>query len=130
MRLSETQIVRAVTDLLKEKKGSEERLLQNVMGFLKKKRLLRNHRKIVAALEREIDGSEGRVRVTVLSARTLESSEQMLVKEKVVELFPGKKTELRYREKPNLIGGISLETDDVRYDATLSRALRLLSQSL
>lgn len=130
MRLTETQIVRAVTELIREKKVEDVDLIENVVGFLKKRRLLGSERKIIAALEREIDRMENRVRVTVLSARTLDARERTQVSERLAVLFPKKKLELQYREKSDLIGGIAFETDDIRYDATLSRSLQLLSHQL
>ncbi|MEP7162320.1 MAG: F0F1 ATP synthase subunit delta [Candidatus Moraniibacteriota bacterium] len=130
MRISERQLAEAVAELLQEKKETKELVFQNLIAFLRRKRLLRRTGKIVESLEKYLNEKEGRLPVIVTTATALSSAEQNKVEKEARMLFPGKKLMLTFREKAALLGGIRIETENTRYDATLSRSLEKLAQTL
>ncbi|TXG77279.1 hypothetical protein E6Q11_02990 [Candidatus Dojkabacteria bacterium] len=131
MRIAETQLVRAVAEL-REKGQTSSELSRALMLFLQRKRLMKHAAKILRSLEEYTAQQAGLVRVEATSARPLSEAVKHQVQKKAEELFGGKdtKTAVHFREDPQLLGGVKLETNTTRYDFSLGRTLLDLHKSL
>lgn len=130
MRYSETNVARAVADLLSEKSLSEAQAIRGLISFLRKRRWLGRSEKILAALNRHLSAEVGRMTISATTARPLSATLTRDLQTRAAILFPGKTLDFIFREDRSLIGGFRLETEDARYDASLARSLRQLAQSL
>lgn len=83
--------------------------------------------KILSQLERFEEKREGRTRVTVRSAHPIDRS---LLESHIQRLFPNMEPIIHEIQDPSLIGGVSFETRDRRFDLTLKRGLTNLRQTL
>ncbi len=132
MRIAEAQLVRAAGELAKEGtlKGSE--IARSIMRLLRRKRMSRRLGKVERALGLYSEEESRTLSVLVTSARTLEAAVRAEIENQATTLL-GKsdwKATLEFREDPKLIGGIRIETADMRYDQSVSRALGELHKSL
>lgn len=132
MRIAEAQLVRAAGELAQagSLKGGE--IAQSIMQLLRRKRMNRRLGKVERALARYVEQESRTLSVLVTSARALETTERAEIEKQATTLL-GKsdwQATFEFREDPSLIGGIRIETADMRYDQSVSRALRELHKSL
>ena len=130
MRVTDRQMAQVIAELLEEKGAPKDGVMKSLYRFLERKHWLHRLDKIFESLERYLNEKEGRLPVTVTSARALSPSLKKGVMKEAEALFPQHRLSLEYREDPHLIGGVRLETEDVLYDSTLRTALNKLSHSL
>lgn len=131
MRLLPNKIASAVLSL--EQGGAEaSELAKNLVAFLRRKRSLGLLTSVERSLEKLVDEREGRTKVVVVVAQSLDETMQNLLKEKVQQLFgqDGKKVESIFQEDPKLIGGVKIFTEDTQYDFSLGRVLKELKRQL
>lgn len=83
--------------------------------------------KILSQLERFEEKREGRIHVTVRSAHPIDRS---LLESHVQRLLPNMEPIIHEIQDPSLIGGVSCETRDRRFDLTLKRGLAHLRQTM
>lgn len=67
--------------------------------------------------------------VTLISAQPISEAEQRFISEKLEAVW-GKKIHLKYRENPNLLGGIIIQRGDKLYDGSLVGRLSEIKESL
>lgn len=83
--------------------------------------------KILSYCELLEERREGRVHVTVRSAHPIDRS---LIESSITRLLPAIKPVIEEVHDPSMIGGVSLETRDRRFDMTLKRGLANLRQTM
>lgn len=132
MRIVDAQLARAVGELNTEHQLSGNELSLVLAQFLRRHRLIRRVSKIHRAIEKYVDAVSGTQSATAFTARSLDDSSQKRIHQVAARLLgkPGREVSLEFREKPALIGGFQLETDDERYDGSVSRVLKELHKSL
>lgn len=106
------------------------RIADNLSGLLKRRGEERKLEEIVAYLEKSESEREGRIVVTAVTAYEARPENRVALARQAQKIFPGKKIDLRYEVDRDLIGGVRLQTDEILYDASLSRAVRDLKHSL
>lgn len=132
MRIAEAQLVRAAGELAKEGVLKSSEIAESVIRLLRRRRMSRRLGKVERALTTYTEQESKVLSVLVTSARDLEGAEREEIAKKATMLL-GKsdwKAVLEFRVDPSLIGGFRIETSDVRYDQSVSRALRELHKSL
>ncbi len=132
MRIAEAQLVRAAGELHKAGVVAGVDLASAFGQFLRRKRLGRRSGKILRALDAYVESESGVIAVLATSARPLSPAEQKQVETSAASLLgkPGRQVAIEFCEDPSVIGGLRLETSDVRYDSTIARGLRELHKSL
>lgn len=132
MRIAEAQLVRAAGELQKEGVVAGPGLARAFGRFLRRKRLGRRAGKILRALDAYIEAESGVIAVTATSARPLSLDERKQIENSAAALLgkAGSQVAIEFREDPTVIGGLRLETSDMRYDSTVARGLRELRTSL
>lgn len=100
------------------------------LRFLKRRKEWRKRGSILAAFSRLSDRKAGVVRVTVTSAGPFGESDRQAVARATEMIFAPEKPVLTYRTDPSVIGGLSLRSEGILYDATVARRLRDLRRIL
>ncbi len=131
MRIAEAQLVRAIYELAEAKTLSEKELSLAVKSFLARKRLAKRTGKVLRALEAEREERNNLVMVHATMAHALSREAEESIQAKAEELFgkEGRKTITTFHESPKLLGGVRLETQNTRYDFSLTRTLVELHKS-
>lgn len=132
MRIAETQLAWALSELTEDKAFSAESLGQALRQFLVRKRLTKRTRKILRAFETETNKRAGVVLVQATLAHLPTAAVKEVIEKKAAELFGDQhtQTKLSFHTDPHLLGGVRLETASVRYDFSLNRSLTELRKSL
>lgn len=132
MRIAALQLVQAANELHEEGKLSVADLRTSFAHFLERRKGLRRAGKMERALEHLAEKTSGIIRVSATSAAPLGPTERTLATSEAARLLglPAGQLAIEFREDPAVIGGIRFETQDWRYDHTLSRALSELRKSL
>lgn len=132
MRIADTQLALALSELMGDKAFPVERFGQVLRQFLVRKRLTKRTGKILRALETETDKRAGIVLVQATLTHPPTDSVKEMIQRKATELFGDNhtQTQVSFREDPSLLGGVRLETGSVRYDFSLHRSLTELRKSL
>lgn len=129
MRVSERQIARACVDLSHEGKLDPHEVSRAVFDFLSKKHWMHRSEQVLLEIYRAINSDQGIIPVTITSIRALSDSEKKEIERVVTQFFPEQKILCTWKEDVNLVGGIIIETENVRYDISLRSALHKLSHS-
>ncbi len=103
---------------------------ERFLRFLRRRKEWHKRRRILEAFRRSADRTAGAVRVTVTSAHRLGEAEKAIVEDLAGRVFRPAKPVLTYRTDAGVIGGLSLHSDDLLYDATIARKLRDLRCAL
>ncbi len=132
MRIADTQLALALSELMGDKAFPVERLGQALRQFLVRKRLTKRTGKILRALEMETNRHASVVLVQATLAHRPTVALKETIKKKATELFGDNhtQTQVSFREDLSLLGGVRLETGSVRYDFSLHRSLTELRKSL
>lgn len=129
MRVSEQQIARACIELLREKKLNPHEVSRAVWGFLSKKRWIYRGERILSEIHRAVNIDQGVIPVSITSIRVLSDSEKIEIEQVITRFFPRQKILCTWKENTNLVGGVVIETESMRYDISLRAVLRKLSHS-
>lgn len=100
---------------------------QNMLKVLQREGKLLWVKRIEHEIGNLMDARDGVVAATVTSAYPVD---QKKVKQIVEELLGGEKVRLTFFEDPELLGGMVVETENNRWDATMKNELHQLTQSL
>lgn len=129
MRVSERQIAKACVELLHEKKLSPREVSRAVLDFLSKKQWMHRSERVLSEVRQALNANQGIVPVTITSIRVLSDSEKKEIERVATRFFLDQKILCTWKEDVNLVGGIIIETENMRYDVSLCAALRKLSHS-
>ncbi len=129
MRVSERQIARACVELFSEQKLSSHDVSRAVLRFLSKKHWIYRSERILAEVQRTLNTIQRVVPLTVTNIRILSDAEKKAIEQAMSRFFPDQHIQCAWRQDPRLIGGIILETENMRYAASLQVAIRKLSHS-
>jgi F-type H+-transporting ATPase subunit delta len=78
---------------------------------------------LLSAYQHRVEQARGQIEVRVTSAVPLDEGQKQAV-HRLVERLTGKRPLIEYVVDPDLIGGLVLEIDDLRYDDSIRRRLR------
>lgn len=129
MKVSPKQYAQALLELAENAAKKEiPEIVDKFIKFLARERHTKFAKRILDALSQLILLREGRVKIFVDSAQTLND----LTRETILNFLGKKQTEVEFEEKvdPNLLGGVKIRLNDMLVDATLSGQLEKLRQRL
>ncbi len=132
MRIVDAQLARAVSELSIEGGFQGRELAAALVWFLRRQRLTRRAGKISRAIETYSETVSGTQRAVASTAYPLDTDARQRISEAAPGLLgrPSGSVAIEFREDPTIIGGLRLETVDMRYDSSVARALRELHKSL
>lgn len=131
MRPTVSQYAAALEELVSSPVSLDvTQIVKNFLGVLGRSGESGKAEAVLAQLETRAAEKEGRVSVTVVTAREADPPMKNLLAEKIKALFPGKRAELHFEIDATVIGGALFQTDEVLYDATLRAELRALERLL
>ena len=121
----------AIYESSKDKKESEiDSLVQNIISFLSKKRMLSKSDKILSTLEKVIDDDQGITRVTISSRLKISDKIIKEIEEFIKKKYKSKTVEITLKEDEKLLGGIKIEIGDEVLDTTLQNKIKKLQTYL
>jgi F-type H+-transporting ATPase subunit b len=121
-----SQYEEALKKLLVNTAHKKTSVNQNPPGFSKIRGEEKKMSAIVKHLEKIEAEKEGRISLTVVTAREVAKETKNKLVSQAAKLFPDKKIELRYEVDQEVIGGILFRTDETLYDATIAGKLQTL----
>jgi F-type H+-transporting ATPase subunit b len=124
-----SQYEEALKKLLADTDHKKTSVNQNPPGFSKIRGEEKKMSAIVKHLEKIEAEKEGRISVTVVTAREVAKEIKNKLAAQAAKLFPDKKIELRYEIDSEVIGGVLFRTDETLYDATIAGKLQTLKNS-
>jgi F-type H+-transporting ATPase subunit delta len=120
---------RTKADLLQELLGGADELLRNFLRLVAEKGRIGEIEEIAREFDRLIAAQERRVKVELTTAYELSDEEaQEIVRQ--IEQSTGRTVEATRSVDPSLIGGLVLQADTLRVDATVRGRLEGLRQEL
>lgn len=130
MRPTVSQYAAALEELTAAPSADIALIVRNFFGVLHHRGDKVNAEAVLRKLETTAAEKEGRVPITVVTARETDSEMKDLLAKKIEALFPGKRAELHFEIDASIIGGALFRTDEVLYDATLRAELKALERLL
>lgn len=128
MRVSPTQYATALFELLQRAPAAEhQKLMQQFLKNLYNEGKLKILPDILRAVEQLDYAKKGVVPVTVTTARTVDAA---MIQETLKSLLPNQPTEVNAVIDESLIGGMRVETQDKRWDVSVSGQLKQLKNAL
>ncbi len=120
---------RVKADLLQELLGGADELLRNFLRLLAEKGRIGEIEEIAREFDRLIAAQERRVKVELTTAYELSDDDaDDIVRQ--IEQSTGRTVEATRRVDPSLIGGLVLQADTLRVDASVRGRLERLRQDL
>ncbi len=126
---SKKYAVSLLVALQEVKTNEQSELIGSFVKLLAKHKMFSQVHNIISYLELFMDQKENIKSVKVSSAEPLESK----LKQEIVNYLEKElkhKIEIFEIKKPELIGGVIIEYDDIRIDGSIKRKLEVLSQKL
>ena len=120
---------RAKTDVLHELLGDADELVRNFLLLTAEKGRIGEIEEIAREFDRLMAAEERRVKVELTTAYELSDEEARDIVRKIEEAT-GRTVEATRRVDPNLIGGLVLQADTLRVDASVRGRLERLRQEL
>lgn len=131
MRVIPSQIATALVDM-EATKGFEPKVLaRSVAHWLSRRRGGEKvFQQIIKEVERQLRERLHEERVVVTTAHTLGEQSLRGVERQVREFFPEKTVQMSVVVDPSLIGGMKIETQEMCWDASLTRRIDKLRSKL
>jgi len=120
---------RAKADVLQELLGEADELLRNFLRLTAEKGRIGEIEEIAREFDRLMAAEQRRVKVELTTAYELSDEEARDIVRKIEE-STGRTVEATRRVDPNLIGGLVLQADTLRVDASVRGRLERLRQEL
>ena len=120
---------RAKADVLQELLGGADELVRNFLLLTAEKGRIGEIEEIAREFDRLMAAEERRVKVELTTAYELSDEEARDIVRKIEEAT-GRTVEATRRVDPNLIGGLVLQADTLRVDASVRGRLERLRQEL
>lgn len=130
MRPTVSQYAAALEELAASPSADIALIVRNFFDVLRHRGNKVNAEAILRQLQATAAEKEGRVPITVVTAREADAEMKNLLTKKIEALFPGKRAELHFEIDASVIGGALFRTDEVLYDATLRAELKSLERLL
>ncbi len=125
-KLLPAQYAKILFNLTKDvKKDDLEDVIKNFISFLRKEHVLQKADYIIKEFIKFSKKQEGIQEIEIISSAKISNEK---IKE-IAKLF-GEKTEVKTEIKPDIIGGLIIETDDTILDASVKTQLNKLKQHL
>jgi F-type H+-transporting ATPase subunit delta len=120
---------RTKVDLLQELLGGADELVRNFLRLVAEKGRIREIEEIAREFDRLVAAQERRVKVELTTAYELSDEDaQEIVRQ--IEQATGRTVEATRSVDPSLIGGLVLQADTLRLDASVRGRLERLRQDL
>ena len=120
---------RAKADVLQELLGEADELLRNFLRLTVEKGRIGEIEEIAREFDRLMAAEERRVKVELTTAYELSDEEARDIVQKIVE-STGRNVDATRRVDPSLIGGLVLQADTLRVDASVRGRIERLRQEL
>lgn len=128
MRVSPTQYATALFELLSDAPAAKhQKLMQQFLNNLYNEGKLKILPDILRAVEQLDYAKKGVVPVTVTTARAIDAA---MIQETLKSLMPNQATEVSIVIDESLIGGMRVETQDKRWDVSVTGQLKQLKNAL
>ena len=130
-KISNKEIALAIYSALRGKKGTElKSALESVIHFLSRRRLLSQTGQILSHLQKIEDKESGILRIKLESTHSAGTNLKRQLKKILEKRYRVKEVIFDEKVKPELLGGVRLETEDEVIDLSLKGKINRLKEHL
>ena len=130
-KISIKNVAEAIDKETANRTGAElAKTINNIVNFLKNKKLLSQSEQILNFLESEINKKEGKIKMKVRSAQKIGEQKRKELEHEIKEKYKVHHVDSSYFEDRSLLGGMKIEVGEDVLDATYRNKLNQLEKYL